>query len=97
MEEKDFVSKETIQTAASGAGNLAAGITSVLGSLINTGAKGITFVGAQVGKALQRSQRNANVVEDLANNQVPKKSVEELQEELQILELQARIRELKGK
>ena len=68
----------------------------MLGSLVNHGAKGVEYGAAKAKEALDRSKRNADVVEDLANSQVPKKSVAELEEEIRILKLQAELRKLKN-
>ena len=92
----EIMSEQTIQAISNGAGNLAAGITSVLGSLVNMGAKGVQYGCEKAKEALDRSKRNADVVEDLAASQVPKKSVAELEEEIRLLELQSKLRRLKN-
>ena len=92
----ELLSEQTIQALAGGAGNFTAGVTSVLGNIVNLGAKGVEYGAAKVKEALDRSKRNADLVEDLANSQVPKKSVAELEEEIRILQLQLELRRLKN-
>jgi len=92
----EIMSEQTIQAISNGAGNFAAGVTSVLGNIVNLGAKGVQYGAAKVKEALDRSKRNADVVEDLAASQVPKKSAAELEEEIRILKLQAELRRLKN-